>query len=131
MTLVFGEMAVSGEDCCILARKSQSCGGVKKSKRGREKKHDKDSKNPTSIENRKYSFLPDSAPRGIVASRNKKLDNGSVDLRVEAVGMVARLVKGDEQVVEEVDLVPRGRGQSRSRIRGQSSFARHGGCFVC
>jgi hypothetical protein len=37
MTLLFGEMAVSGEDCCILARKLQPCGGVKKSKGGREK----------------------------------------------------------------------------------------------
>lgn len=117
MTLVFGEMAVSGEDCCILARKSQQCGKVKKSKRGGEKKHGENSKHPTSIESKRYS-LPDGAPRGIVASRSKKLDNGSIDLRIEAVGMVARLVKRDKQVVEEVDLVPRGRGQSRSRIRG-------------
>lgn len=65
-----------------------------------------------------------------MASRSKKLHNGIVDLRIEAVGMAAHLVEGDKQVVEEVDIVPRFRGQVRSR--GGSGFARHDGCVdIC
>lgn len=76
-------------------------------------------------------ILPYGTPRGYMPLGGHKGDDRFIGLRIKVARLIAHLIKGDEKIVEQRNIIPSPSGlgrRARSRVSGsrRSSFGSHG-----